>query len=74
MHHPLSIKVNQPPIMSTVLENTDLLELDVSPDDYAKIAATDQEAPLSAAEAKKARTHQSETDFQMEKAGYEAKI
>lgn len=60
--------------MSTAPESTGLLELDVSPDDYAKIAATDQEAPSSAAEAKKARTHQSESDFQAEKAGYEAKI
>lgn len=53
-------------------ETSDLLTIDVSADDYAKIAATDQEVPPS--DERKARTHQSEADFQAEKATYTAKI
>ncbi|KAL1302159.1 hypothetical protein AAFC00_002590 [Neodothiora populina] len=55
----------------------ELLDLEISADDYARAAATDQEISLTAEEkksAKEARTFQTEDDFQKEKDGYDAKI
>lgn len=48
-----------------------LLDMDVSADDYAKTAATDQAVSSAARDA---RTHQSEEDFAQERANYQAKI